>query len=72
MGHPKIFLSEMKVQLQPQVPPLRCGMTNKRASNGNSNGKCNCNCRQLSVTDNGLQGYFPVKSLRLMVSPMSL
>jgi hypothetical protein len=28
-------------QVQPQIPALRCGMTNKRAGNGKSD--CNCN-----------------------------
>ena len=31
------------MQQQKQIPSLRCGMTNKRTSNGNGNGKGNCN-----------------------------
>jgi hypothetical protein len=34
---PVSFSEELKKQ--PQIPSLRCGMTNKRAGNGNSN--CN-------------------------------
>jgi len=38
MGHPSVVVEgDENKQRQQQIPPLRCGMTNKKTSNGNNN-----------------------------------
>ena len=58
-----------------QIPPLRCGMTTRRASNGNGNGKGNGKGKGKGKGKGGgrgFEGLFLVAREGLLVCPISL